>query len=112
LVYQIFKAMMNFLGVSWLVEVVSASEGDSTAEVQSLIFYGENSKSRLSWLCLIMALLKVLFWERRFSLGWKIMISDRATMMLMHCFLHEDVDFGEFILWVLSPWRMCCSYKE
>jgi hypothetical protein len=37
------------------------SGGGSTGEVHSLIFQGENPRSRLNWLCLAMTLLKILF---------------------------------------------------
>jgi hypothetical protein len=72
--------------VFWVSEQQYESGGRITGEVQSLTFQGENPRSGRNWLCLAMALLKALFWERGLSSRWKPKIIDRATMALVHCF--------------------------
>jgi hypothetical protein len=81
-----------------------ASGGDNTGEVQSSTLQGKNPRSGLSWLCVAMALLKALFYERGLSLGWKPKINDRTTTALFLCFLLGGVAFGESGLLVLSWW--------
>ena len=37
---------------------------------------------------------------------------DRAMTVLVHCFLHEGVAFGEIGHQVLFWWWLCCCYKD
>jgi hypothetical protein len=78
----------------------------SPIEVYSLTFQSENSRSGLNRLCLAMALVEVLFRERRLSSGWKTKIFDRMTALLVHCSLLGDISFGEARFQVLSWWWM------
>jgi hypothetical protein len=48
-----------------------ASGGDSTGEVQGLTLQGENPRSGLNWLCLVIALLRALFCEHGLFSGVK-----------------------------------------
>jgi hypothetical protein len=48
-----------------------ASGGDSTGEVQGPTLQGENPRSGLIWLCLAIALLRALFYERELFSGVK-----------------------------------------
>jgi hypothetical protein len=96
--------MRNLLGDLLLIATASASGGDNISEVQSSILQGKNLRSGLNWMCLAMTLLKTLFCERLLFLGWKPKIFDRATMMLVHCFLLKDVTFGEAGLLMLYWW--------
>jgi hypothetical protein len=89
--------------VTWSSAIESG--GDNTGKVQSLTFQGENPRSGLNWLCLAMSLLEALFCERKLSLGRKPKIYDRATMVLVYCFLLVGVAFKEVGLLVLS--RLC-----
>jgi hypothetical protein len=45
----------------WVSQQQNESGGESICEVQSLAFQGENPRSGLNWLCLVMSLLKALF---------------------------------------------------
>jgi hypothetical protein len=47
--------------VFWVLQQQYESGGRSIGEVQSLAFQGENPRSGLNWLCLIMSLLKAFF---------------------------------------------------
>jgi hypothetical protein len=92
----------SLCGDKELVVAASASGSVSIGEVQSPSLQGEYSRSGLSWLCMSMTLLKALLCERGLSPGWKPKVYDRATMMLMHRFVLEDIVFGEAELLVLS----------
>jgi hypothetical protein len=91
---------------SWLMTCSSGmkSGGDSTWKVQGPTLQGEDLRSGLNWLCLVMTLLKALFCERGLFFRWKPKIYDRATTALVHCSLLGGVAFENVGFLVLSWW--------
>ena len=61
MVVRFLVELRNLLGDLLLGAAAMASGGDSTGEVQSPNYKGENLRSGLNWLCLAMTLLKALF---------------------------------------------------
>jgi hypothetical protein len=85
------------------------------SRVPSCDFYGENWRYGLYWLCLAMTFLKVLFWELRLSLGWKLQIFDQAMTTFVHLFLLKRCCLWRtsFVVWMLSlvGGLVCCYCK-
>jgi hypothetical protein len=91
----VFVVMRNLLDDLWLVAAALASEGDNIGIVLSPTFQGKNLRYGLNWLCVTMALLKALFCERGSSRGWKPMIYDQVTMVLLYRFVLGGVTIKE-----------------
>jgi hypothetical protein len=66
---QVLELMRFWVGDSRLGAgaAASASRGDITGEIKSLNLQGENPRSGLNWLCMAIALLEALFYERGLS---------------------------------------------
>jgi hypothetical protein len=78
-VVRVMVAKRFWLHDLWLGAAASASGGDNTWEIHSQNLQGEYTRSGLNWLCLAMALLKILFlrarnffWVKTYDLwsGW------------------------------------------